>query len=615
MQSKFVDTWRRLFLMPWAELAVYAFWVDSKGAFAFWHDFRQSGLRWLFYASLAGLLVSVAFLAVDSLTLAESGFVTQIRILIVFILLFFGFCTVRFKVWVLSYYNLFVSVTLCLVLLGVIAIVGTPGVVVVGDGFSTGPLLVFCLFLIYGFVRLPLVFLVCIGCLFSVSILVLEGKWSEGPGFHRLILYAILSNFFGMLLAFFIVQREYLLFRERNNLRLSREGLRQRAAELQASKDDMRRLMRAVDHDLKQPLLAADFSINALQSMLVDSVAPDCIARLSELKRVVAFLRSSAEDVLSLAAIDERGFFDLSPVDLGVVVRDVLTICAPLARSEGVELRSRLSSGSLEACSNKAVVSRVLLNLVVNAVKFSSSKHVGRGSVLITVRRLDGRLRLGVYDQGPGIGDADRDKVWEPFFRVSSSSTVDGSGLGLYLVRRMVQGLRGHSVVLVSRLGKGSCFSVTTAVPHELDFRFDDSAAVNGGVGVVGAYVIIYAESGPVAGRVRAVLVDLGVDVEVVASVGSLNGLAVEVERMVDAFVFVSDCEVSSGVWADVQGFRQAVHGQFPIGLVGANASTLFSQISYGDRVLDVAAVSFRRDLAQMVAAGVSRNIAIEARD
>jgi signal transduction histidine kinase len=610
MRSKFGNNLRQWWLDQYSELSLLAFLGGSRDVVAFRGDFRESGLRWLFYASFAGLAASAAFLVVDSLTLAESGFVTNVRILIIAILLVFSFCAVRFKSLVLRYYDVLVSGVLCAVLVGILGIVSTPGVVAIADGFSTGPLLVFCLFLIYGFVRLPLVLLVSVACLFTVCVLVLEGRWSGGPAYHRLVLYAALANFFGFLLAFFIVRREYLLFCERESLRLSKEGLRQRAIALQASRDDMSRLMRAVDHDLKQPLLAADVSIDALHTKLAAGDASDYLERLAELKRVISYLRSSAEDVLSLASLDDGWDSDLSAVDLRLVVRDVLTICSPLASAQGVRVIYRFAAGDLTANTNKVVVSRILLNLVVNAIKFTASKGVEGKKVLVVVRRTGDFFRLGVYDQGPGIEDADKENIWEPFFRVGSVGNVVGSGLGLYLVRRMVRRLRGHSLEMRSRPGWGTYFSVALL-----------ASRVNGaelGVGVaqiVGSYVIVYAPSGALLEDVRKVLADLRVDVDVITKTGALIALGAEAERLVDAVFLIAEGESAAGAWAEVLGFRQLLGGHFPIGVVGLIDDQLSIRGAYGDRSLDVEGVSFRSDLIQMVASGVARNVAIEARD
>jgi len=106
-------------------------------------------------------------------------------------------------------------------------------------------------------------------------------------------------------------------------------------------------------------------------------------------------------------------------------------------------------------------VARALANLLRNAIQISD-----RGETVLFEAQLVGRrLRLSVTDKGPGIAPARRSAIFEPFFKAdgSDASRQAGAGLGLALVKRIVQGHQGE-VAVESALGNGSRFTVT--LPH-----------------------------------------------------------------------------------------------------------------------------------------------------
>ncbi len=100
---------------------------------------------------------------------------------------------------------------------------------------------------------------------------------------------------------------------------------------------------------------------------------------------------------------------------------------------------------------------RILQNLMVNAVQYTE-----RGGILLCARRRGPNVRIEVWDTGPGIGEADREMIFEEFQRGSATDrpAVGGFGLGLSIVQRMAEAL-GHPIVLCSRVGHGTRFSVT----------------------------------------------------------------------------------------------------------------------------------------------------------
>ncbi|MFN3618636.1 MAG: ATP-binding protein, partial [Aquabacterium sp.] len=108
----------------------------------------------------------------------------------------------------------------------------------------------------------------------------------------------------------------------------------------------------------------------------------------------------------------------------------------------------------------------VLRNLVGNAVR-----HTRAGGVLIAVRPRDARLRIEVWDTGPGIAEADQQRVFDEFVQLPGNTSAGrGLGLGLSIARRAAS-LMGATLRLRSRPGRGSCFSLELPVLADADTR------------------------------------------------------------------------------------------------------------------------------------------------
>jgi len=122
------------------------------------------------------------------------------------------------------------------------------------------------------------------------------------------------------------------------------------------------------------------------------------------------------------------------PTALGPLVQEVIDGFAPLAAARGVKLSASVQEG-LVVPADPGAVRQMLLNLLDNAVKYGPAGQ----EVRIGATRDNGVARLWVADGGPGIPRADRERVWERFWRLERDrgSSVAGSGIGLAVVREL----------------------------------------------------------------------------------------------------------------------------------------------------------------------------------
>jgi signal transduction histidine kinase len=140
-------------------------------------------------------------------------------------------------------------------------------------------------------------------------------------------------------------------------------------------------------------------------------------------------------------------------LDLVELVRDAVNTLDEELRQSGVELRVH-AQGPVEGAWDRLRLEQVIDNLLSNAVKYGQGRPVD-----LTVSVEGGVAKLVVRDQGVGIAPEDQGRLFERFERVRLNRDVVGHGVGLWIVRRVVEA-HGGSVIVESRLGEGSTFIV-----------------------------------------------------------------------------------------------------------------------------------------------------------
>jgi two-component system, NarL family, sensor histidine kinase BarA len=272
------------------------------------------------------------------------------------------------------------------------------------------------------------------------------------------------------------------------SVRESFRELEDKNQKLQVAYDRLKELDRlksnflaTVSHELRTPLT----SIIGYSEMLVEGLAGDLT---KEQREFVQTIRDKGDQLLALI----KGLLDLSKlesgtmslrknhVDVGALVKDVVSTMAPTARKKEVELSFEVEKGLPAIWADAERLRQVLLNLTENAIKFTpvsgsvrliaritgmdatSSGDTG-GMVLLGARRTGVEMR--VADTGIGIPESERMRVFDAFYQVDSSSTREagGTGLGLSIVKRLVDGHDG-SVRIEANQPRGTVFVVTIPV-------------------------------------------------------------------------------------------------------------------------------------------------------
>lgn len=226
-------------------------------------------------------------------------------------------------------------------------------------------------------------------------------------------------------------------------------------AGLQCAVEQMKQFTASISHELRTPLTAlrGEAEVALLRARSSEDYRQVLTSQLEEFDKLTHMING----LLTLARA-EAGDIALAfqPVNLAALARLLAEQMEPVAGAKEVALRVEAEE-PVEVAGDAQWLERVILNLLDNAIKFTPAG----GRVEVSVRTEDGRARLEVRDTGIGISPEALPHVFERFYRAdpSRSKEVDGAGLGLSLVRWIVEEHHG-SLQVESQPGRGSCFTV-----------------------------------------------------------------------------------------------------------------------------------------------------------
>lgn len=218
-----------------------------------------------------------------------------------------------------------------------------------------------------------------------------------------------------------------------------------------------------VSHDLKTPLSVIRMFGETLEmGRVTDEVTRQEYYRV--ITRESERLSRLIENVLDFSRIEGgRRRYDMLPAAVEPLVRETIEAFSyPLAQ-QGFKVELSVAPDLPEVPMDADAVAQALANLVDNAIKYS----VERRTIAVEVRAEGPWLCLAVADQGIGIPREEQERIFEKFYRVGRSETQGrrGSGVGLALVRHVVEAHRGR-VTVVSRPGAGSRFTLWLPLAH-----------------------------------------------------------------------------------------------------------------------------------------------------
>jgi nitrogen fixation/metabolism regulation signal transduction histidine kinase len=240
-----------------------------------------------------------------------------------------------------------------------------------------------------------------------------------------------------------------------------------RAKLIKAEKDAAwREMARQVAHEIKNPLTPIQLSANLLKRAK-DEKSPEFDAifdrTIDMIGRQVGGMRKIAADFSAFAGSRKS---DPKVVELADVVREVLEVHAAWASESKVVVQSALIPGRVFV--DRDELSRVLINLMANALEAMTTGGTLRVSIARRPERKGASLVVEIADTGSGLSDTVRSRLFEPYF----TTRTHGTGLGLAIAKRLVEEMNG-SIALVPRPANEGAGTIARIVLPE---RADDSA-------------------------------------------------------------------------------------------------------------------------------------------
>ncbi len=234
--------------------------------------------------------------------------------------------------------------------------------------------------------------------------------------------------------------------------------------ELDSMKD---RFVSSVSHELRTPLTSMVGYLEILSDGEVGELGPEQEHVVEIIARNCDRLNSLIGDILVAARFDSgRVKLDKTTVDLAQLASNQIESIHAVAAAKGLDLQLVVHSRPLTIRGDEIRLGQLLDNLLSNAVKFTPDG----GSVTVELGRQADMAWLEVHDTGIGMPADEVGKIFDRFYRASTASTIQGTGLGLWIAKSIAEA-HGGSLTVSSELGVGSTFRIELPLPTSLTIR------------------------------------------------------------------------------------------------------------------------------------------------
>ncbi len=224
------------------------------------------------------------------------------------------------------------------------------------------------------------------------------------------------------------------------------------------------RFVSMASHEFRTPLGGIMSSAELIARYQDESNAHKRLKHVNTIKESVRYLTSILNDFLSLDKLDaDKMSCHVQQFDLCDFLHELIAELRGITK-ENMEIHFNHHGGSLPVFLDKTLLRNIVTNLVSNAIKYSVS---GKKSVIgVTSQLSESSVVISVVDNGMGIPDSDQKHLFERFFRATNAATVQGTGLGLNIVKRYLDLMNG-TISFTSKEGLGTTFDVV--LPRQQD--------------------------------------------------------------------------------------------------------------------------------------------------
>ena len=326
-----------------------------------------------------------------------------------------------------------------------------------------------------------------------------------------------------------------------------------------------------MSHELRTPLNGV---LGFAQVLELDDLRDSQRDAVQQILKGGWHLLDLINEVLDISRI-ESGNISLSPEPVLAceLLEESVSLIQPLATELGVRIGADPYPGcDVHVLADRQRAKQVLLNLLSNAVKYN---RIG-GTVDLSCERVDDMLRMNVIDTGPGIRDADLERLFMPFDRLGAeASDVEGTGIGLALSQKLA-GAMGGTLTVTTAVGEGSTFTLSLPVVEGQAQRYDrlvQPAVAQPISPATTQHKIIYIEDNLSNLRLVGRILEGRSDLEIVPAMQGRLGL--DLVRQLHPFAVLLDLHLPDMDGAEVlrQLRQDPVTASIPVIIVSADAT------------------------------------------
>jgi two-component system sensor histidine kinase CpxA len=209
------------------------------------------------------------------------------------------------------------------------------------------------------------------------------------------------------------------------------------AENLQKTLEQRKEFLALISHELKSPLARMRIALELLSEK--HETQTDMMEIINGINTEIAESEQLIDQLLVLSKVEMTLPSSIrEPFDLSSAVKRAIEHVMPLAQARKIEVGSHLGS-VLKVQGDSLQIQRALVNIIENAIKFSPEGS----KIIVKLEAREQTVEIVIADQGPGIPEEERKKIFQPFYRVNQEN--QGSGLGLYIARKIIE-LHGGTI-------------------------------------------------------------------------------------------------------------------------------------------------------------------------
>jgi signal transduction histidine kinase len=229
------------------------------------------------------------------------------------------------------------------------------------------------------------------------------------------------------------------------------------------------RFVTLASHEFRTPLSTILTSVFLLENYSGDDYEQEKLSYIDKIKRAVHNLTDLLNNFLSVGKLEEGKLkVDLTDVELKPFLEGILQEVMSI-RKVRQDIVFKYESEYDRIQTDKQLLKNIVMNLLTNAIKYSPTGE----EIHLDTELRDDLMKIRVTDQGTGIPESEQGQIFKRFFRGQNASNIEGTGLGLNLVKKYVRLLKG-SIEFTSQVSKGSTFIVRIPTTKALKNNGDD---------------------------------------------------------------------------------------------------------------------------------------------